>query len=92
MKKLIILSVLLIGCGPEHSDSEKFDRTMSDLSCPVIIIGISKASNEYPCVVVRDGRGAVRTFGENHTTYSSQFLPKSISDSRKVGDTLKPCK
>lgn len=91
MKKLIILSLFLTGCV--ESDQVRFDRFMSELECPVILIGKTDKAVAYPSIVVRDGKGRVRTFAHYYSGQSnSHSLPAAIADSRNVGDTLKPCK
>ncbi len=89
MKTLIvILSLFTFSCV--ENDKDKFDRFMSELDCPVILIGKTDKAVDFPSVVVRDGRGRVRTF--NHCgNYDSHGLPSAIADSRNIGDTLKPC-
>lgn len=84
MKKLLLFSVIIFSGCIETFD-EKFDRFMSELTCPVILIGKTEPTTDYPSVIVRDAKGLVRTF------HSSSGLPEAISQSRLVGDTLKPC-
>ena len=66
---------------------------MSELECPVILIGKTDKAVDYPSIVVRDAKGRIRTFDHHYNGSSdSHSLPAAIADSRNVGDTLKPCK
>jgi hypothetical protein len=74
--------------------TDKYDRFMSELSCPVILIGKTESAVDNPAITVRDGNGLVRTFRRtSRNEYSGQSeLPSAIGSSRCIGDTLKPCK
>lgn len=63
---------------------------MSELDCPVILIGKTDKAVNYPSIVVRDAKGRIRTFSLLND-YSGKGLPDAISNSRNIGDTLKPC-
>lgn len=84
MKKLLLFSVIIFSGCIETFD-EKFDRFMSELTCPVILIGKTEPASDRSSITVRDGKGRVRT------CESYYGLPQNISQSRLVGDTLKPC-
>jgi hypothetical protein len=81
-KTLLILSILIAGCVEQND--HKFDRFMSELKGPVVLIGKTSDAVSYPTIVVRDGHGLVRTFTDVNG------LPQAISQSRMIGDTLKP--
>ncbi len=86
MKKLLILlAIVCIGCGDFESESDMFDRFLTELDCPIILIAITDKAEEINTVVVRDNLGRVRTFSRRGG------LPQAISFSREIGDTLKPC-
>lgn len=84
----ILLAVVLYSCG--ETDSEKYDRFMSELECPVILIGKTDKAVTYPSIVVRDAKGRVRTLAATGNG-DGWKMPSAIADSRNVGDTLKPC-
>ncbi len=93
MKKLLFLLLFIpfISCEPEkvqETDTEKYDRWMSELECPIILIAKTDKAIEYPAIVVRDGAARVRTIRYVFRGGSAA----SIADSRSIGDTLKPCK
>ncbi len=91
MKKILLLlivpSFIFNGC---RYVAGKTDKTMSELECPVILIGKTDKGAETPSVVVVDGTGRVRTFFSENG-YDSRAFPAAIADSRQIGDTLKPC-
>ena len=87
-----LLCVVLMGCGETVRD--KYDRWMTELDCPVILISKTDKAVNYPAITVRDGSGRVRTFERCEGGMSSRNcsdMAGSIADSRMVGDTLKPC-
>ncbi len=93
MKKLrflLFVSILcLIGCT---NSQEEYDTMMSELECPVILIGKTDKAVAWPCIVVKDCKGRVRTFQKvEEWNMTSQGFPTAISDSRNIGDTLKDC-
>lgn len=90
MKALLILIVVLAGCDVE-TDTEKFDRFMTELECPVILIGKTDKAVNNPSIIVRDAKGRIRTMGGRENYASTKYLAAAIADSREVGDTLKPC-
>lgn len=84
MKKAFLL-LLLCSC---QSKTTEFDRTMSDLSCPVILIGKTINPKLYSSIVVKDGSGRIATF----TFIRDQGTglgAAAIADSREIGDTIK---
>lgn len=90
MKRLLIIIIctgLLSGCG--ERSSEKYDRWMSELDCPVVLIGKTDKASNLRSIVVRDGAGRVRTIAEDN--YDGWKMPSAITESRNIGDTLKPC-
>jgi hypothetical protein len=92
MKKLIPALLLLVSCG--ESLTERYDRYMTELDCPVVLIGKTDKAVRNPSITVRDGSGRIRTFRKEDggsTYHQSSGLPASISDSRMIGDTIKPC-
>lgn len=86
MKKLLVLSLLFIGC---ESKQKEFDRVLSEMTAPVILIGKKENVKLYSSIVVQDGSGRVATFSY---IVDSGVSAEAIADSRKVGDTLKTCK
>ena len=86
-KRLIQLLLLfvLVSCEKPESSPDKFDRFMTELDCPVILVAKTDKAAYNPSVVVRDKEGRIRTF----TFYKG--LPQAIAESREIGDTLKPC-
>lgn len=82
---IILVASSLFGCEQMESKQDKFDRFMSELVCPIILVSKTDKAVDQPTIVVRDGYGRVRTFT---ATYG---LPVSVADSRNVGDTLRPC-
>jgi hypothetical protein len=88
MKYILIFSILFIGCG--ETTQEKQDRFLSELECPVILIGKTDKAVEYPAITVRDNAGRIRTMSKNEGSNFSH-VASSIADSRQIGDTLKPC-
>ena len=80
-----------MGCGETLID--RHDRWMTELDCPVILIGKTEKAVNYATITVRDGSGRVRTFQKcaRGLTDNCSSMPNSISDSRMIGDTLKPC-
>lgn len=90
MKYLILLIIVsvIIGCG--ETVQEKQDRFLSELECPVILIGKTDKAVDYPAITIRDNVGRVRTLAKNEGNQLS-YVAASIADSREIGDTLKPC-
>ena len=93
MKKVILILIVaafMFGCG--ETAEEKFDRWMTELDCPVILEGKTDKAVDNPAIVVRDGKGRVRTF-EYYYEGARGFsdMPAAIASSREIGDTLKPC-
>lgn len=88
MKYLVLTLFLLSSCY--ETDTDKFDRFMTELDCPIILIGKTDKAVDSPAIVVRDAAGRVRTF-EYVPMRGSSSMPQAISESREVGDTLKPC-
>lgn len=86
---IIILAVALFGCQIEK-DQDKWDRYMSELKCPIILIGKTDKTVEYPSIVVMGSEGRVRTMNSNDF-YATVAMPKAIANSRDIGDTIKPC-
>jgi len=87
-----LLWVVLWGCGETVRD--KYDRWMTELDCPVILMSKTDKAVDYPAITVRDGSGRVRTFERcegGMTASTCSDMAASIADSRVVGDTLKPC-
>ena len=87
-----LLCVVLMGCG--ESLREKYDRWMTELDCPVILISKTDKAVIMPSITVRDGSGRIRTFERcegSLTDHSCSDFSGSVADSRMVGDTLKPC-
>ena len=87
-----LLCGVLMGCG--ESVREKYDRWMTELDCPVILMSKTDKAVSYPAITVRDGSGRIRTFERCEGGMTSQTcsdMAGSIADSRMVGDTLKPC-
>jgi len=80
---ILILSLILTGCM--ETPDQRFDRFMTELDCPVILIAKNDKAEKRSAVVIRDNSGRVRTF---ETYYG---LPQAVSHSRVIGDTLKPC-
>lgn len=92
MKKLFtvcIFAIILSSC--QESDTDRYDRFMSELECPVILVGKTDKAVDFPSVVVRDGKGRVRTMVSNGALDDSHGFTSAIADSRNIGDTLKPC-
>ena len=85
---LFFIGVILSGCG--ETETDKFDRFMTELDCPIILIGKTDKAVNYPAIVVRDASGRIRTFSYTPGHDSSE-MPEAIADSREIGDTLKPC-
>mgnify|MGYP001591518097 CR=1 FL=1 len=85
---LLLSAVLLLGCG--ETETEKYDRFMSELECPVVLIGKTDKAAAYPSVIVRDAKGRVRTLAASENG-DGWKMPRAIANSRIVGDTLKPC-
>jgi hypothetical protein len=84
---VLLLMALFYGCG--ETETEKFDRFMSELECPVVLIGKTDKAVNYKSIVVCDSKGRVRTFGQGNG--DGWKMPNAICDSRNIGDTLKPC-
>ena len=85
-----LLCVVWAGCG--ESDREKYDRFMTELDCPVVLIGKTDKAVDEPAITVLDGSGRVRTMIDLMNYNTDDGLPNAIADSRQIGDTLKPCK
>jgi uncharacterized lipoprotein YehR (DUF1307 family) len=83
-----MLAVVLSGCG--ETETEKYDRFMSELECPVVLIGKTDKAVAYPSIVVRDAKGRIRTLAASGNG-DGWKMPSAIADSRNIGDTLKPC-
>ncbi len=88
MKKLLFIAIFFTSCASKETSKEKYDRWMSELECPVILIGKTDKSINYPSIIVRDGAKRIRTLGG---VGSNVAMSSSIADSREIGDTLKPC-
>jgi hypothetical protein len=84
---VLLAAGLFSGCG--ESSSAMYDRWMSELECPVVLIGKTDKAARMPSIVVRDGAGRVRTMATDNG--DGWRMPTSIADSRNIGDTLKPC-
>ena len=84
---VLLAAGLLSGCG--ERSSTMYDRWMSELDCPVVLIGKTDKASRIPSVVVRDGSGRVRTMSADSD--DGYKMPGAIADSRNIGDTLKPC-
>jgi uncharacterized lipoprotein YehR (DUF1307 family) len=84
----LLLAVVLSGCG--ETETEKYDRFMSELECPVVLIGKTDKAVTYPSIVVRDAKGRIRTLAAS-VNGDGWKMPSAIADSRNIGDTLKPC-
>lgn len=84
----LLLAVVLSGCG--ETETEKYDRFMSELECPVVLIGKTDKAVAYPSIVVRDAKGRIRTLAASPNG-DGWKMPSAVADSRSVGDTLKPC-
>jgi hypothetical protein len=82
---LLFLFLILMGCG--EKESEKHDRIMSELVCPVILIGKTDKASVLPSIVVLDGDGRVKTISQG--AGDGYKMPSAISQSREIGDTLK---
>lgn len=83
----LLLGGLFAGCS--ETGAEKYDRWMSELDCPVVLIGKTDKASNRPSIVVRDGAGRVRTMATDNG--NGWRMPEAISASRIIGDTLKPC-
>lgn len=84
----ILLILLMSSCGETNTD--KYDRFMIELECPIILIGKTDKAAVYPSIVVRDAKGRVRTIAATGNG-DGWKMPSAIADSRNIGDTLKPC-
>ena len=88
-----LLCVVLWGCG--ESVRDRYDRWMTELECPVILMGKTEKAVSYPAITVIDGGGRVRTFQRcegGMTPDNCSSFSGAIADSREIGDTLKACK
>jgi len=83
----VLLAVILSSCG--ESETEMFDRFMSELECPVVLIGKTDKAVSSPSIVVEDAKGRVRTFAAGNG--DGWKMSKAIAESRNIGDTLKTC-
>lgn len=84
---VLLAAGLFSGCG--ERSSAMYDRWMSELDCPVVLIGKTDKASRIPSVVVRDGSGRIRTMSAD--SGDGYKMPSAIADSRNIGDTLKPC-
>ena len=84
---VLLAAGLFSGCG--ERSSVMYDRWMSELDCPVVLIGKRDKASSLPSVVVRDGAGRVRTMSADNS--DGWKIASAISESRDIGDTLKPC-
>jgi|SRR3972149_7190933 len=84
----LLLAVVLSGCG--ETEAEMYDRFMSELECPVVLIGKTDKAVTYPSIVVIDAKGRIRTLAAS-SNGDGWKMPSAIADSRNIGDTLKPC-
>jgi len=87
--KFIIITLLLAATACGETETEIQDRIMTELDCPVILIGKTDKGSSLHRFVVRDGNGRIRTFASG--SGDGYKLPNAIADSRNIGDTLKPC-
>lgn len=89
---LLFTIIALYGCG--ENDNDRYDRWLSELDCPVVLEAKTDKAVLNPTIVVRDGKGKIRTIeymtGGGMGICCSN-MATAISDSREVGDTLKPC-
>lgn len=83
---ILISMILLSGCSEDTNT--QYDRFMTELESPVILIGKTDKAVAIPSIVVKDCKGRVRTFAYTGG-YGSRSLPSAIADSREIGDTLK---
>ena len=91
---LLVTALLAAGlfqsCG--ERPSEMYDRWMSELDCPVVLLAKTDKAAPSPSVVVLDGAGRVRTLAYGPGDLDDGWkIAAAIADSRDVGDTLKPC-
>ena len=86
-----LLCGVLMGCNETLRD--RYDKWMSELDCPIILIGKTEKATHYAAITVRDGSGRVRTFQKcvGGLMDNCSSFPNSRADSRMIGDTLKPC-
>jgi hypothetical protein len=85
----ILISILLTSCISE-TPQEMEDRFLTELKCPVVLIGKTDKAVQCPAITVRDKEGRVRTLSKcGRHKYS--YVAVTISESRSIGDTLKPC-
>ena len=80
----LLLLVLFSSC-----ENQRHDRFMTELNCPVVLIGKTGKAVANPSIVVRDGAGEVRTLSSEGG--GGWGMPAAIADSRNIGDTLKSC-
>ena len=59
-----MVAALMLGCG--ERSSQIHDRWMTELDCPVVLIGKTDQAAMTPSIVVRDGAGRVRTMSADN--------------------------
>lgn len=84
---ILIFALFLARCGA--TKVEEFDKYINELDCPIVLVAKIKDPVLYSAVVVKDGKGKIRTFSY---TVNAGNSANAIADSREVGDTLKSCK
>ena len=62
---------------------------MTELECPVVLIGKTEKAVKNPSVVIVDGKGRVCTLASGNG--DGWKIAAAIADSREIGDTLKFC-
>lgn len=85
MKKILIC-LLFISC---ENKIEEFDRVMTELKPPVILMAKTENAKLYSAIVVKDDNGRVATFSYIRDDGSSAL---AVANTRQVGDTIKPVK
>ena len=85
-RTIILLSTLLCAC---ESKTYEFDRIVSEMTCPVVVVGKIMNPKIYSSIVVKDKTGRIATFSFVH---DSGVSAEAIAESRQVGDTIKNCK
>lgn len=85
--------MVIVGCFGE-TDTEKYDRLLTEMDCPVVLLAKTGKDEAMRGIVLMDGRGNITTmeFFTNSGNFSCcSDLPIAINNSKEIGDTIKPC-